>query len=235
MEGFLLVLVWTIILLALVKTRSFLLAPFPSRYWPIYALCRLVLPTLGMEGNRNKIPNISVAKMALFRRSFSHTMNLPSVGLHPTSLCWRTGKKIIKSTKSYFQLEHSMTIFAYWLWLLYSFPSTFILFSLSSHFFSFLSSSHCLKWLLPHWLQVFCKILHGLSSKRQSTLLSTLKLSCSTLTLADVFWIRNFCWLNACLIVLKNTHRHKTNKKNTTTYKLKTNKQKKPFTYFAMN
>lgn len=140
LEGFLLVLVWTIILLALVKTRSFLLAPFPSRYWPIYALCRLVLPTLGMEGNRNKIPNISVAKMALFRRSFSHTMNLPSVGLHPTSLCWRTGKKIIKSTKSYFQLEHSMTIFAYWLWLLYkvSHPLSFYSVYLLTSFLFFL-------------------------------------------------------------------------------------------------
>lgn len=43
-----------------------------------------------------------------------------------------------------------------------SFPSAFIMFDLSSHLFSSLSSTHCLKWVLPRWLQVFCKVLHNL-------------------------------------------------------------------------
>lgn len=120
-------------------------------------LFRLWLPRLGMRRNKHKILNILEAEVSLSRRQFSHIRVFTSVLLHCTFLSWRAGKNnqlykelfLIRAFHGCFCIESQIT--------LESFPFTFILFDLSSHFFSFLSLSHCLKWLLPHWLQVFAK------------------------------------------------------------------------------
>lgn len=136
---------------------------FLRYYWSMYALIvlhRLWLPTLGLRGNRKKILNTPVAEESLSRVQFSHIRAFTSVLIHPAFLFWR-GEKNNQLYKEIFLIRTFHGCFCTDIQItLESFASTFILFYLSSHWFSFLSLPHYLKWLLPHWLQVFCKALH---------------------------------------------------------------------------